>query len=316
MYKNRFRRWGLTKYLKADQARQALEDADQGKIAVPFIRGRMTGGRRLRRELYRKLPVEFATLTRPAAASSGVLALPRNPSPLATRIDAPTGLNYAEICLNAVLEYSRIQFQKVAWDRTSEYSVDDYSETWQNKVIASFGLITNGRVKNGFRLIDLCLRNYRTEIATNHPCLLIETYSTIVYLTSKLPDLAETILRYIAGLCHVSLGPYHPYTRLWGALRSLGIEQIRRLAAVVIQAQLNEFETWFDPGAEFLCIQRIDAARQTHCYGSLSLAETEAEFSKAIAARTAKGGPDMIVSAPAPAIVRRGLPLLLTDARG
>jgi hypothetical protein len=272
MYKSRFFKWGLKKNLKADQINQARQDARQGTLTVPLIRGRVVGAKTLKRELSRKLPIKYATLARGSqesiAAGAGELtAVPVravSPSPMAARVDAPKQFRYAEDCFKAVLEYTRVQFQREAWDRMSDYNLDDYTKTWQNKMIVSYSMVQSGKVKDGFRLIDLCLRNYRAEIANNDPDMIIATYNTILGLYINLPDLANVVLRYIAGFCLASLGPYHPFTRLWSALRSLGLEQLRHLAGAITMAQLNEFETWFRPDAEMLCTRRVDCARQAH----------------------------------------------------
>jgi hypothetical protein len=43
MYKARFKKWGLNKYLKANELDQARREAKKGKIDVPVIRGRLLG---------------------------------------------------------------------------------------------------------------------------------------------------------------------------------------------------------------------------------------------------------------------------------
>jgi hypothetical protein len=297
IYKSRFRKWGLSRNLKVGQTKQARQEVKQGKITVPLIRGRLAGAQKLRRELCRKLPIEYATLTRKSdAARSNVVAMLRISSPLATRVDAPADFKYTEACFRAIVEYSRTQFEKVAWDRTSDSLERDDSNTWQNKLHVCVALVNAGKMKDAFRFIDLCLRNYNVEITRNHPALIMQTFTTILVLNSYLPDLAEMILKCVASQCSVLLGPHHPYTRLYRALRYLGMENIRRMAAPVFQAQLNEFEAWFRPDAEFICSRRLDSARKAHVYGTLPLDVAQAQISKAIEVRTATALPDTSVS--------------------
>ncbi|KAI1856472.1 uncharacterized protein JN550_013803 [Neoarthrinium moseri] len=296
MYKARLKKWGLTKYLKADKVEQVRQEAAEGKIVVPLIRGRLAGPERLKRELRRKLPEEYATLTGMPATRQAMIRSPRiqsqSPPPSIFRLDAPLQFKYVENSLVAVLDYSQNRMQAGIWDRTSDFVSDDYSDSWQNKVLVCNNMMKNGKMKEAFRLLDSCLKGYKRLIKKEHPLLMIETLITHLALSKDRPDLADSILRYISGLCQICLGPAHPYSRLWTSLRCLGIDQVRKSAAVIIKAQMASYETYFAPEAEFMVCQQVDTARQVHCYGYLATAEAERDIARAIKLRESRGLPD------------------------
>lgn len=303
MYKARLKKWGLTKYLKADQVALARRQAANGRITVPIIRGRVAGPKRLKQQLSRRLPEEFAMLlggpdTTAAGAATAVVArrVSHTPSPLSSRIDAPGQFKILEGCLRSVMDYTQGKMQGNMWNPLGDYQSEDESESWHNRVLLSRAMIERGKMKDGFRLLDICLKNYTQLIDKEHPLLMIETYQSILTLSQARFDLAESVLGYIAGLCRIRLGPTHPYTRLWSGLRSVGMGQARQIAATVLKAQLGMFGDFFDPTAEFMLIQNVDSSRQLHCYGTLSMADAEAGIKESIRHREAKALPDTNVS--------------------
>jgi hypothetical protein len=304
MYKARLKKWGLTKYLKADQVAQARRQAAQGRIVVPLIRGRIAGPKRLKQQLSRRLPEEFAMFAGSsesgAAASSSMSVAARRvsqtPTALPASLGSPGQFKILEGCLRSVLDYTQGKMQANMWDPMANYQSEDDSEAWHNRVVLSRAMIERGKMKDGFRLLDICLKNYTQLIDKEHPLLMIETYQSVLTLSQAKFDLAESVLGYIAGLCKIRLGPTHPYTRLWSGLRSVGMGQTRQVAAVILKAQLGMFEEFFDPTAEFMLIQNVDSARQLHCHGNLSIEDAEATILKANRQREAKALPDTMVS--------------------
>ncbi|KAF3014727.1 hypothetical protein E8E14_008227 [Neopestalotiopsis sp. 37M] len=299
MYKHRIKLWGLTKNLSAGKVRKALWEASRGKATLPVIRGRVPGPASMKQELKSRLPSEYSFLAADALSRSRTMSLELSqssrtvsPSPFATKIDAPAQFRHIESCLAAVLEYTRNRVQTSIWDRKWNIVLEDYSDVWHNKFFNGLAMIKAGRMKQGFQMIDICLKNYKMQILKEHPLLIIETYSIFLRLSLERLDLAHVVLRYIAGLCRVCLGPAHPFSRIWASLMPLGMDQVRAAAAVVIKAQLAVLTTYFAEDAEFLINQRIDTARQTHCFGSLSMEEAEADIAHAIRLKEAKGEAD------------------------
>jgi hypothetical protein len=296
MYKARIKKWGLAKYMKADQVAQARRQANQGKITVPLIRGRLAGPKRLKQQLSRKLPQEFATLTGSAARSSSSTLVPRTPSPLTSNIDPPSQFKLVEGCLRCVMDYVHGKTQAGAWDPLGTYMPEDEVDTWGNSVIVSRVMIERGKFKDGFRMLDICMKNYTAFMDRQGPLLMTETYFSILTLSRARFDLAEAVLAYIAGLYRIRFGPTHPYTRFWFALKTVGIGQVRQLIAIMSKVQFNLLHEFFDPSAEFLLLQTVNTARQLHFYGLLSATEAEASIKMAIHRRTLQALPDTLVS--------------------
>ncbi|KAH6660934.1 Clr5 domain-containing protein [Truncatella angustata] len=295
MYKTRVKKWGLTKYVKVGKANEPRGEVEIGDISVPVIRSRVTAKRRSEGDWSHK---QFQSLTEFEPSLRSIVLLRGsqglNPSPLATQVESPWQFKCVESCLTAVLDYSQSRFQTKQWDPTIDLFRTDHSATWGNQVSMGHAMIKNGKMKEGFRMIDICLKNYKSVIQREHPLILIETYTTLMYLSVHRLDLAESILRYLAGLCRAYLGPAHPFSRLWTNLISLGMERLRQAAAVIIKSQLTLLATYFKPDAEFLLNQRVDTARQAHCFGGLSIEEAEEDIANAIDLKQKKGMPDTL----------------------
>ncbi|KAI0131880.1 Clr5 domain-containing protein [Xylariales sp. AK1849] len=301
MYKSRLKNWGLTKYLKAKEVEEVRREVANGKIGLPLIRGRIAGPKRLKQQVNRILPRELATATETAGhagaiSTAGSRSGGRNPSPLTGRMNAPNQFRYIEVCLKAVSDYSHSRIQANTWDPLGDYLSQESSDDWPNKVLLARATIQKGKMKDGFRLLDICLKNYRPLLCLEHPLLLIETYNAMLSLSEARYDLAESVIGYIVGLCRVVLGPSHPFTRLWTCLGASGMGMARQAAVVIVKSQLALLTTYFSPNAEFILIQQVDSARQLHEFGNLSMSDAERSIMDAIEKKQWKSDPDENVS--------------------
>ena len=342
MYKFRFKKWGLAKNLKNDQEEEIRVQAASGGIpAVPLIRGRVPGSKRLKRYVNRLAPEsvpQYASepLTRGASGSPtngsrsgnhnsssrngtgtcahhidrsarrvqtqgheaslgdaltaqnhGLLHPPaRRQLRIPVLLDPPDELRLTQQSLRAVLDYTSNRVQKGVWDPTgAAYEAEDHAENWHNKVFEATGIIQRGRYRDGFRLLDICYRNYTTQLEHEHPLLVIETYTSVLHLTQVDPTLGASLVRYLAGLCRIRLGAGHPFARFWAALQAMGPAQVRRAVGAVTQAQFALLEEHFRPGAEFLIIQNVDSARTLREAGCIPLAAAEAIIERAVRRR-------------------------------
>ncbi|RYP64482.1 hypothetical protein DL770_009195 [Monosporascus sp. CRB-9-2] len=285
MYKFRFKKWGLTKNLKADQEEQIRVQAANGTVAaMPLIRGRLPGSKKLKR---------YTTQLGPETAESAIHALcvrtpaskvqdgmsrsmsalhQGSPSPrlsVSGLLNPPDVLRFTQQSLRAVLDYTTNRVRKGVWDVSGDpYEAVDHADNWHNKIFQATGMIQRGKLKEGFRLLDICYKNYTNELDTEHPLLIIETYTSVLHLAKIQYDLAQSLVRYIAGLCKIRLGPAHPFTRFWSNLQAMGVEQ-----------------AYFRPGAEFLIIQNVDSARTLHEAGCIPLSSAEAIILRTIQQR-------------------------------
>ncbi|KAK7752618.1 hypothetical protein SLS62_005387 [Diatrype stigma] len=341
MYKFRFKKWGLSKNLKNDQDEEIrVQAARGGHPAVPLIRGRVPGSKKLKRYVHRLAPDilpdsaigpsrvrspvchagateggcqrvvlaknrSISPLSPPSSspssiASNGNFYLPNSsgsgsssplpPTSVPILLDAPDSLKFTHQSLRAVLDYTSSRVRKGVWDPSGEpYDTADHAEVWHNKVFQASGMIQRGRFREGFRLLDICYKGYTAQLAAEHPFLIIETYTSILQLARVEHALARSLVRYLAGLCRIRLGPCHPLARFWAGLLAMGLPQVRRAVGAVVRAQFDLFEAYFAPGAEFLIIQNVDAARTLHESGCIPLSSAEAIIDRAIQQRRRVG---------------------------
>ncbi|RYP05055.1 hypothetical protein DL764_004074 [Monosporascus ibericus] len=303
MYKFRFKKWGLIKNLKADQDEQIRVQAANGAVAaVPLIRGRLPGSKKLKRYITQLGPetvpesaIHASCVRTPASKvqdgmSRSLVALQQGSSSprlsISGSLNPPDDVRFTQQSLRAVLDYTTNRVHKGIWDVSGDpYEAADHADNWHNKIFQATGMIQRGKLKEGFRLLNICYRNYTNELDTEHPLLIIETYTSVLHLAKIQYDLAQSLVRYIAGLCKIRLGPAHPFTRFWSSLQAMGVEQIRQAVGVIKNAQFDIFEAYFRPAAEFLIIQNVDSARTLHEAGCIPLSTAEAIISRTIQQR-------------------------------
>ncbi|EMR65916.1 hypothetical protein MGN70_000273 [Eutypa lata] len=322
MFKFRFKKWGLAKNLKNDQDEEIrVQAASGGNPAVPLIRGRVPGSKKLKRYVHRlapnslpessigpsrvRSPVCRATgndgsvssrvvsAGSTTSSSSSVVTTPRSfypPSPPPTSVpvllDAPDSLKFTHQTLRAVLEYTSNRVRKGVWDSSGDlYDSEDHAENWHNKLFQASGMIQRGKFREGFRLLDICYKSYTAQLDAEHPFLIIETYTSVLRLARIEHALAHSLVRYIAGLCRIRLGPGHPLARFWAGLLAMGLPQVRQAIGAVVRVQYDLFDAYFAPGAEFLIVQNVDAARTLHESGCIPLSSAETIIARAIQQR-------------------------------
>jgi hypothetical protein len=296
MYKARFKKWGLTKYMKADEVAQAQSQAARGKITVPLIRGRLAVPKRFKQQLSRRLPREYAVLVGSAAAPAPFKLESRSLSPLPGGINPPTEFKIIESCLKSVTDYARGKIEARMWDPHYDYLPEEEYNSWGNSLVLSRVMIERGKLQDGFRMLNICMKDYTGLIDKETPLLMLDTYLSVLGLSRARFDLAEAVLSYIAALTRIRLGATHPYARLWFALTSVGMAKVRQFCGVLLKAQLFILENFFDPTSEFILYNGISTARQLHFWGHISAAEAEARIVDVIRRRESKALPDTIVS--------------------
>ena len=332
MFKFRFKKWGLAKNLKTEQEEEIRVQAASGGIpAVPLIRGRAPGSKKLKRYVNRLAPEALPQCTSesssdvnsrsPSASdrgsargdvcrvqSEGSALAPttpyrQEPCPpqlsISALLNPPDDLRLTQQSLRAVLDYTSNRVRKGVWDPTgSPYEAEDHAENWHNKVFQATGMIQRGKYREGFRLLDICYKNYTHQLDAEHPLLIIETYTSVLHLARIELALAHSLVRYLAGLCRIRLGARHPFARFWAALQAMGPAQVRQAVGAVTQAQFALLEDYFAPGAEFLIIQNVDSARTLREAGCIPLSSAESIIERAIRQRrldTARPGADDFV---------------------
>jgi hypothetical protein len=83
------------------------------------------------------------------------------------------------------------------------------------------------------------------------PTLITATLSVILQLESVGHEIAESLLRYVHGISAIKLGPNHPLTQLWSHMRSIGLGQVRHVAAAVVKAHYDQIQQQLHPKHSF-----------------------------------------------------------------
>lgn len=263
MYKERIKQWGLTKYKTRDKPQK-----QRGKavVAVPHV-----GPKPLKRLLTRQ--------TRPGSSSMVVQSTKRSTSPLSICINSPDILKATERCMQAALSYTQNRFETKVWDlsdRAYNWGDDVSFSWWQSAMLAAGNLVKQPNSPKHFNFLNKCLDQYRSMLAKPDACLLWTTYMFVLKLAEVGPELADTTTRFLAGLCSICLGPYHPFTLLWSSVHSMGILEARHMAMAVMNAQFDVTTAYADPANEFQTISRVHIARNLYFRNLISYTAAEA----------------------------------------
>lgn len=260
MYKYLFKNWRFRQYVKAGDFALALRKAhQQAGTGEAVFDGRNVGPVKLRHD---------APKTRPSAVAS---------SPARTHMCLPDDLRLPEECIRALVDFTRGQVESASWNHASFSSENaETSADWAAKVLqAQEPVIDKGNLAMGFRLINACFDQYRAIIIAQPPNLFSHTLSAILLFSKVGNALANEFIRYIASLYVIVLGPHHPNSRLWSALRRGGIAAVRRCGAVLYDAQYKLLIECPSSDKPHLSYQRLDILRFFHTAGLLTLRETQ-----------------------------------------
>jgi hypothetical protein len=196
----------------------------------------------------------------------------RTPSPLLSHVIAPESLRMPEDCVRAILDYTTSRFETGMWKFTDEDVETEEVDVcdWSAKAIVATETIQRGDTKAGFRMVQICLQQYRSLVLSGHPLLFHKSLSVMFYLLLVGSDLAASFVRYSASLCSITLGERHPLTRLWSVLRSVDLARIRQYANVILEAQCDIFLDQFGPRNKYVAVVRLETARLCHKFGVMS----------------------------------------------
>ncbi|RYP50937.1 hypothetical protein DL769_010881 [Monosporascus sp. CRB-8-3] len=99
----------------------------------------------------------------------------------------------------------------------------------------------------------------------------METYIFVLHLAKIQYGLAQSLVRYIAGLCKIGLDLAHSFTWFWSNLQAMDVEKVRQAVGAIMKAQFDILEAYFRPGTEFVIIQNVDSAHTLHEAGCIPL---------------------------------------------
>lgn len=290
MYKSRFKTWELRKTragLEAGPKRRAAgrRTGTSGKDVVGVTHSGLVGPIKVQRSSKRaELPGRksatasgagdqiYLAGTSPYIWRSNNSSPRRTPSPSSSSVTAPDSLRLPEGCVRAILDFTTSRFDTETWKFSDEEAeCEDSLCEWSNKTLVATETIQRGNTKAGFRMLQICLQQYRSLVLSGHPLLFHKSLGAMFYLSQVGPDLAACFVRYAASLCSIYLGDRHPLTRLFVVLRSLDLPKIRQYARVLLQAECDIFLDRFGTENKYVAVIRVLNSRVFQKFGVIPL---------------------------------------------
>lgn len=264
MYKNRFKQWKLTKYLKGSGAAQVAHNAVQGDNGnLPVIRGRQTGAKRLKDHLGRVVPIS-------------------NPTLVDRQLASPDELRSSEGSLHIVIHLTnaRMQLDRFGFTDTGRYGWnEDYAMTfWQDIRTGVQRIYQDKNDRAAFRLLNKAFTWYSMALDAVEPTLIWTTMITVLQLAQATEELANTFVRYASALCLIKLGSSHPFSRLWARIKSMSIAQFRQSAAAILEAYFDASNCDSRTARDFRASSLLQSARWLFLTGASSFESTQATF--------------------------------------
>lgn len=282
MYKYHFKNWGFRKYVKGGDVAMALRRVHRRAVAgeAVFDLARDVDPVELHHSSLQKTRPHGLRGLKAVMTQSG--NRPLASSPIRTHMRLPDDFKLSEECIRSLVDFTRGQLESARWSHASFDENADTSADWTAKVLQAQEVIEKGNLAMGFRLINACFDQYRAIITAQPPNLFSHTLSAILLLSKVGDALANEFIRYIASLYVIVLGPHHPNSRMWSALRRGGIAAVRRYGAVLYDAQYKLLMDCASLPKPHLSYQRLDTLRFFYTAGLLTLAETQTAIEKVV----------------------------------
>ncbi|KAK6069008.1 hypothetical protein SCUP515_09213 [Seiridium cupressi] len=244
MYKSRFKNWGLVKNMSRQETsriKSKLHATGEDPV-IPLVHGREIGSKRLKQDIDRARREQSMTFDNVDSSRQPLII---SPGSLSHRLRPPKSLAEAELAVRSGLSYTRYSFETGNWDLPIDDFVtrmDNTAAWWLDARKAAALLETRADYRSAFAQIDACLNRYVELLVQPDPSFVTATLSVILQLGETNRELAESILKYVAGLTAIKLGSNHPLAALWAYLRFLGLSQMRQAAVMTMKAHYNMLE--------------------------------------------------------------------------
>ncbi|KAH8673287.1 Clr5 domain-containing protein [Xylariales sp. PMI_506] len=277
MYKVRFKAWGVTKYLKAQDANHLRARATTGELAsLPVIRGREVGSMKLKRHLNQaQVKAEIDARVRFFHALSGNSATFHS-------LELPDYLKHAHVGVRAIQIYTQSRFDGKLWNLTGreyDFNIDTASSWWTDMELAIEVLPHDPR--RAFLLFEVCFERYDALISHQDPSLILATL-ILLSAPSMHDDIADSLIRYIASLSSIRLGVTHPFTRIWGQFHAMGLMQTRRAIPTILRAYLDVIRRNTSRGGLFWMLSSLHTHRLLVEYSAVSYESVQISFDEII----------------------------------
>ncbi|RYO87683.1 hypothetical protein DL763_006269 [Monosporascus cannonballus] len=280
MYKFRFAVWGVQKNLKHRQVAELLAQQNRGHVDGQFPRtvigGREVDENRIASYLSRVSPAKRKKIEA-IVARSNPKATAENPAPLdmarraplpvrsakgpsPAHFKAPDSLKLPEECARILHDWVHGAFEAGQWStrKDGRLVIPRHQSRWIFQVSTAVDLIDRGLVNPGFRLLGVCLDQYKQKMLQGGPMLFLNTYRAGVRLAARAPDLSlfNSFLRFAYELAGVIFTPSHPLRLLLQRFQVTGA-RLQQLAWLLLDVYLASVGSHVNPNDSFLVVQKV-----------------------------------------------------------
>ncbi|KAI1310603.1 hypothetical protein F5Y03DRAFT_23487 [Xylaria venustula] len=291
MYKARFQQWEIEKKIKAEDAveifRQQTARSNAGKSSVVYIRGRKISPDRLQRYRYRAAEMVLKQILvvengqknlRPEVAPTPSHIVCRTPSPcpqdspiLAPQLEDPIDLRVPRECMHILRDYIAGSVESGTWQVAGTAPVPD-AFTWAHYLATSQGLIAHKRTREGFKLLNICFEQYKSQLSNPDPFFWLATYKAALLLGAQDEKLGQSFIQYASQLTSIVLPPSHPFNRVWSRINMTGLSGLQQHAAALFESYLNIWKEQVGllPNDETSLVQMAFVFIQLQCSGMIS----------------------------------------------
>lgn len=250
MYKYRISKWGLRKYLKADETRNIMRKIERGqKTDLPIVQGRQLGSRRFKAKAEQASKLQH--VVRDHMLRQHMLCQGLN-----GQIKAPDILYISESTLffvraNVSEKISTGQSSyPVPGVRESWNDIDRSSTWWADMRSAANQVIQNRDSASGFAALSNCFARYATQPLEDFPVAWCP-YTAMLLLYEIGEDMGKLFGRYMVNLSSLRYGESHPNTRRWAEILKLDAGIRSEAFASIMLAEFNAALETTSPDSPF-----------------------------------------------------------------
>lgn len=233
-YKARFKLWGFTKNLGADDIPiiiNGLATMEKGQNTKQLlIRGKEINQAKAKRYLDQKKK-HRTTLDKQGR---------RVTVSLQHRIDPPDDLQLPE----AILRFSSHCIAggiEGLWIRSPKSSPSVLVIDWLDNMFSVMNLLRQARYEQAFSILSTCFDRFKSLLIDPSPLLFVQIYFLILWLP---PDIGQRLLGYAAQMSTIVLPANHPLILGWTKLHLAGIQRVVEISWLVLRSIAANVRDW------------------------------------------------------------------------
>ncbi|KAK6063269.1 hypothetical protein SCUP515_12555 [Seiridium cupressi] len=247
MFKTQLKKWGLRKNLSKAESDHLREKASSGGTPqLPVVQGRQLGSSSL------KALVKTKSQTTCEYQLIQVYGSSHPTSPLPRSVRAPDLFRAIEGSIGAVSNYTQSLLQNNTWDLYHHEFDKDLTRFWGDDIqLAAVQIRERRDLESSFQMLNRSCDMYQSILRRQDAVLVHATYGAFLRLSEAGEEAAILFIKYVAGICSIELGKFHPLTVLWTSVLSMGVSQARQAAQAITGAQFQLFHDMTNPGNLF-----------------------------------------------------------------